>query len=402
MAPLGSPTKTTTSPPSTTGLPMIAPSASPGSGDRLVPGRAVGAPCRPRRPGADTEGDEAGPVGGHALRQPALERRRAVGPGEAVIRRPGEGDVAGAGPQDHGVVARRRAPGRSRRRTGSDRTARPVQRPAASRIQIAVTDGCAQSPSPSPRVRTRSPQADRSSDRARGPGERLARPGRAAIARRPGDAPFAGRSAGADRDDRARQRDDIGDRRRHPPASGCVDQRPGEIRRTVGTAVAGGASLGEATATGVGAAEAAGGRGRGDARLRRPAAREGERQRRRQPGTRRGGAGRGGGTCPWDAARAGDVTSGGTRTRPSGPSLPQVRDDLAGGVLAVLAGDPAAGMGAGAREVEARRARSGSGRGRAAAATGRTGRGRARRASGGRRSGRSRARDRAGSGPGGR
>ncbi len=229
MAPLGSPTKTTTSPPSTTGLPMIAPSAIPGSGDRLVPGRAVGAPCRPRRPGSDTEGDEAGPVGGHALRQPPLERLRSVRPGEAVVRRPGEGDVAGACPQDHGVLAGRRGLGDP---AGAQDRIERRGLPAAGGIPDRDRGDrrvCAVAIAVAERQDAVAP-GGRSPDRARGPGERLARPGRAAVTRCLGDAPFAGRSAGADRNDRARYRDDVGDRA-ETAGLGLVDQRPGEVRR---------------------------------------------------------------------------------------------------------------------------------------------------------------------------
>ena len=230
MAPLGSPTKTTTSSPSTTGLPMIAPSASPGSGDRLVPGRAIGAPCRPRRPRADTEGDEARPVGGDALRQPALERLRSVRPGEAVVGRPGERDVAGAGPEDHRVRRRPPRPGRSRRRTGADRTARPVQRTgrvadpdrgdrwvcavavAVAERQDAVAPG---DRSPDRRARSRGAARSPRSRRHRSTSRRC--PARRPLRRRRPQRPCPA--------SRRRRRSAP-----KPPASGSVDQRPGEVR----------------------------------------------------------------------------------------------------------------------------------------------------------------------------
>ena len=112
-----------------------------------------------------------------------------------------------------------------------------------------------------------------------------------------------GRAAGADGDDRVGQRDDIGDRRRRR-RSGSVDELPGEVRRARRMAVAGGASLGEATATGVGAAEAAGA-SVGATVVSTSRSRPGRDRRREQPGIGRGGAGREGGACPWDAGRAG-------------------------------------------------------------------------------------------------
>ena len=147
----------------------------------------------------------------------------------------------------------------------------------ASRIEIAVTDGCAQSPSPSPSVRTRSPQAvDRPIVRAvpgSGSLAQVAPPSTRCL----GDAPLAGRSAGADRNDRARDRDDVGDRAETAGSgsSTSVQARSGGGRRR---RMAGGASLGEATATGVGAAEAAGVASVGaTVASRRPATRKGER-----------------------------------------------------------------------------------------------------------------------------
>ena len=76
MAPLGSPTKTTTSPPSTTGLPMIDPSASPGSGT----GSSQAVPSALRA-------DHAGP-GRHRRRRSRSRRRprpAAAGPRTAPI-----------------------------------------------------------------------------------------------------------------------------------------------------------------------------------------------------------------------------------------------------------------------------------------------------------------------------
>src|SRR3954468_5883022 len=78
-----------------------------------------------------------------------------------------------------------------------------------------------------------------------------------------------------------------------------------------------------------------------------------ERERPRTPAEmRRDGAVREGVTCPWDADPADGVTSGAPRTDPSAPSLSQVRGDLAGGVLSILASDATARVRAGAGQVE--------------------------------------------------
>ena len=305
MAPLGSPTKTTTSPPSTTGLPMIAPSASPGSGT----GSSQAVPSALRA-------DQAGPGPTPKAMKPVPSAatpcgsRPSNGLDRSVQVRPSSDDQANA--TSPAPVPRITAwsPAAAAwaippaHRIGSNGAA--FQPPAASRIQIEVTDGCAQSPSPSPRVRTRSPQAiDRPID-ARRPGQRLARPGRAAIARCPGDpatrraappTPTATTVSGSATTSAIAPT---------PAASGSstsVQARSGARRG--GAAVAGGASLGEATATGVGAAEAAAVGVGASGRLRRPAARQGQTDDERQRGIRRVGAGREGGTCPWDAGRAG-------------------------------------------------------------------------------------------------
>ena len=114
-------------------------------------------------------------------------------------------------------------------RSGSNGAACPARR-RASRIQIEVTDGCAQSPSPSPRVRTRSPQAvDRPIARAvpgSGSLAQVAPPSLddQAIPRSPAapPAPTATTVPGS------ATTSAIGPT---PPGSGIVDQRPGEIRR---------------------------------------------------------------------------------------------------------------------------------------------------------------------------
>ena len=159
MAPLGSPTKTAISPSSTTGLPMIDPSANPGRGT----GFSHDVPSALR---ADQGGPD-GPTPNATKPDPSLAtpwgRRPSKGAERSVHLRPSSDDQAKATspapvPEDHRVVAGGRRLGDA---TGAqervERRGRHV--PAASRIQIPVTAGCAQSPSPSPRVRTRSPHA---------------------------------------------------------------------------------------------------------------------------------------------------------------------------------------------------------------------------------------------------
>ena len=230
MAPLGSPTKTAISPSSTTGLPMIEPSAKPGSGTGFS--HVVPSALRADQggPGTDRHRRRRNRTRrGNALGQAAFEGRRAIRPLEAVLRRPGEGDVAGARPQDHRVLAGGRGLGdatgaqeRIERRglPGAGRVADPDPRDRRMRaIAVALAEG---QDAIAPR--------DRMPDRVRGAGERLARPGRAVVGRRPGDPVFAGRSAGCDGDDRARQRDDVGDRA-DIGGIGQVDKLPGEVRR---------------------------------------------------------------------------------------------------------------------------------------------------------------------------
>ena len=254
MAPLGSPTKTAISPSSTTGLPMIEPSANPGRGTGFS--HDVPSALRADQGGPDGPTPNAtkpDPSAGNALGQAAFEGRRAIRPLEAVIRRPGKGDVAGARAEDDRVVAGGRRLGdatsaqewverRGRPRAGSIADPDPRDRRMCA-IAVPLAEG---QDAIAPR--------DRMPDRVRGAGERLARPGRAVVSRRPGDPVFAGRPAGC------RWRRPRSAARRHrrsaPTPSESGRSTSFQVRSAAdATGVAGAVALGEATATAVDAGE---------------------------------------------------------------------------------------------------------------------------------------------------
>ena len=159
MAPLGSPTKTAISPSSTTGLPMIEPSANPGSGT----GFSHDVPSALRADQGGPDGPTPNATKPDASLATPWGRRPSNGAERSVHLSPSSDDQAKATSPapvpritalSPAVAAWAMPPAH---RSGSNGAAAHV--PAASRIQIPVTAGCAQSPSPSPRVRTRSPHA---------------------------------------------------------------------------------------------------------------------------------------------------------------------------------------------------------------------------------------------------
>ena len=226
---------------------------------------------------------------------------------QAVIGRPGEADIAGAGPEDHGMVAGGRGMGDP---AGAHERIEGCGLPVAG--GIADPDRGRPPGAHSPVALAEGQDAVAPGDRSP---DRCARSrGAARSTRSPRHRSMPRRSPGPPRgpplrhgDDRVRKRDDVGDRAGHRRRrAGRPAARPGPALGRSGRRWPAARRSARPTATGVGAAdEPPGSRVGGRSRLGVAHSPRGQTDEDERRGIRRGGAGRGGGTCPWDAARPG-------------------------------------------------------------------------------------------------